>query len=202
MAAGSFTFGAKFGVVAILRMDCRCSSVAQLLCAVLWIVITESSFSHRYVLPNMHKVRVACRRSWGIPSGMEGINCAVPAVSPFAVSVPLHSIKAVWDLSAQSAQFISKVRILERHCTNLVRHFLATGKMRQVALMHVCEQPHLKCFHSIVHVSDHAVTSREDELSMSARHGNSHFHLSIHPSVRPSIHFLLLIRGRAAGAVV
>ncbi len=83
-------FGIRFCVVEILRMDCRCSSVRRLLCDVLLIFITENSFSHRYVLPNIHKVRAAWTRSWGIASGMKQVNCAGPTVSYFAFSVPLH----------------------------------------------------------------------------------------------------------------
>ena len=36
-------------------------------------------------IPNMLKVRAACRRSWGISSEMKWVNCASPPMSYFAV---------------------------------------------------------------------------------------------------------------------
>lgn len=37
--------------------------------------------TQRHVRPNMHKVRAAWRRSWGISAGVERINCAAPELN-------------------------------------------------------------------------------------------------------------------------
>lgn len=52
-------FGVSSCVVQMVRMDRRCSSVRRLLC----------SASHRYVLPNRHQIRAACRRRCGFRNG-------------------------------------------------------------------------------------------------------------------------------------
>ena len=185
-------FGVRFCVVEILRMDCRCSSVRPLLCDVLLIFITEQLLT-QICAANIQRVQAICWQSWGTASGVKQIDCAGPRVSYFSFSVPLYcsSISSICIctgavcqmgcetarnyfsvlqshqstvLSAKCTQVISKVGIWEHHGTNLVQHYLATGKVRQVALVHLClpyVQPHLKCLHCIAHISDYALPSLE-----------------------------------------
>jgi len=57
-ATRPFRFRVTFCVVDTLRIDCKCTSVRQLLCAVLLIFINQKSysFSDKYVLRDMHRV--------------------------------------------------------------------------------------------------------------------------------------------------
>lgn len=149
-----------------LRMDCRCSSVRRLLCAVVLIFITGKSFSQRYVLPNIHVVRAARRRSRGISSGMEWMNCAGPVVShytaaqsaPFRICTGAVSTSMANGLRRNSKFFFCASKSPRRLANSSrsalslsakcafgntvaptrVKHYLATGKVRQVALVHLC----------------------------------------------------------------
>lgn len=105
-------------------------------CGQFWLIfITRKSFSHRYLLPNIDKVRAAGRQSWGIAAGIEWMNCEGPAVSYFAFSVPLHcnSISSIWNcagaVSTSMANAPNELQMFQMILTEpYVRTYLWTKK--------------------------------------------------------------------------
>lgn len=102
------------------RADCqdgrRCSSVRRLLC----------SASHRYLLPNRHQVRAACRRRCGFRNGANKPSAPLHCSSTCTGAKQLQILFLCFKVTKAPCE-LTTVCIWEPGWADLVQHYLATG---------------------------------------------------------------------------